>query len=82
MKKKLAIIGASYLQKPLVEKCKEMGVCSICFAWEEGAVCKDWCDKFYPISTIDKEAILKVCQKEKIDGIAFKLRRLFRGNYQ
>lgn len=67
--KKLAIIGASYLQKPLVEKCKELGVYSICFAWEEGAVCKDWCDKFYPISTIDKEAILKVCQEEKIDGI-------------
>lgn len=67
--KKLAIIGASYLQQPLVEKCKEMGVSSICFAWEEGAVCKDLCDKFYPISTIDKEAILKVCQEEKIDGI-------------
>jgi hypothetical protein len=60
MKKKLAIIGASYLQRPLVEKCKEMGVYSICFAWEEGAVCKDLCDKFYPISTIDKDAILKV----------------------
>lgn len=69
MKKKLAIIGASYLQKPLVEKCKELGVYSICFAWEDGAVCKDLCDKFYPISTIDKEAILKVCQEEKIDGI-------------
>lgn len=69
MKKKLAIIGASYLQKPLVEKCKELGVYSICFAWEEGAVCKDLCDKFYPISTIDKEAILKACQDEKIDGI-------------
>lgn len=67
--KKLAIIGASYLQQPLVEKCKELGVYSICFAWEEGAVCKDLCDKFYPISTIDKEAILKVCQEEKIDGI-------------
>lgn len=67
--KKLAIIGASYLQQPLVEKCKEMGVYSICFAWEEGAVCKDLCDKFYPISTIDKAAILKVCQEEKIDGI-------------
>ena len=67
--KKLAIIGASYLQQPLVAKCKEMGVYSICFAWEEGAVCKDLCDKFYPISTIDKEAILEVCQKEKIDGI-------------
>ena len=69
MKKKLAIIGASYLQQPLVEKCKELGVYSICFAWEEGAVCKDLCDKFYPISTIDKDAILKVCQEEKIDGI-------------
>lgn len=68
-KKKLAIIGASYLQKPLVEKCKELGVYSICFAWEDGAVCKDLCDKFYPISTIDKDAILKVCQEEKIDGI-------------
>lgn len=67
--KKLAIIGASYLQQPLVEKCKELGVYSICFAWEEGAVCKDLCDKFYPISTIDKDAILKVCQEEKIDGI-------------
>lgn len=69
MKKKLAIIGASYLQRPLVEKCKEMGVYSVCFAWEEGAVCKDLCDKFYPISTIDKDAILKVCLEEKIDGI-------------
>ena len=67
--KKLAIIGASYLQQPLVEKCKEMGVYSICFAWEEGAVCKDLCDKFYPISTVDKDAILKVCQEEKIDGV-------------
>lgn len=67
--KKLAIIGASYLQQPLVEKCKELGVYSICFAWEDGAVCKDLCDKFYPISTIDKDAILKVCQEEKIDGI-------------
>jgi hypothetical protein len=45
MRKKLAIIGASYLQQPLVEKCKEMGVYSICFAWEDGAVCKDLFDK-------------------------------------
>ncbi len=67
--KKLAIIGASYLQQPLVKKCKELGVYSICFAWEEGAVCKDLCNKFYPISTVDKDAILKVCMEEKIDGI-------------
>lgn len=67
--KKLAIIGASYLQLPLVKKAKQMGIYTICFAWEEGAVCKDLCDKFYPISIIDKEAILSVCQQEKIDAI-------------
>ena len=69
MRKKLAIIGASYLQLPLVEKAKEMGVESICFAWEEGAVCKDVCDRFYPVSTVDKDSILKICQEIKIDGI-------------
>lgn len=65
----LAIIGASYLQRPLVVKAKEMGLRTICFAWEEGAVCKDICDTFYPISIVEKEDILKVCRQEQIDGI-------------
>jgi len=69
MQTKLAIIGASYLQLPLVEKSKEMGIESICFAWEDGAVCKDVCDHFYPVSTIDKEEILRICREIKIDGI-------------
>lgn len=67
--KKLAIIGASYLQRPLVEKAKEMGLCTICFAWAEGAVCKDLVEEFYPISIVDKDEILKVCQEQQIDGI-------------
>ena len=67
--KKLAIIGASYLQRPLVEKAKEMGLYTICFAWAEGAVCKDLVDEFYPISIVDKDEILKVCQEKQIDGI-------------
>lgn len=67
--KKIAIIGASYLQLPLVKKAKEMGLNTICFAWEDGAVCKDVADKFYPISIIEKDKILSVCLEEKIDGI-------------
>ena len=67
--KKLAIIGASYLQRPLVEKAKEMGLYTICFAWAEGAVCKDLVDEFYPISIVDKEEILHICQEKQIDGI-------------
>lgn len=69
MMKKLAIIGASYLQEPIVLKAKEMGIYTICFAWAEGATCKDICDKFYDISIIEKDAILRICQEEKIDGI-------------
>ena len=67
--KKLAIIGASYLQLPLVLKAKEMGIETICFAWEDGAVCKEVADHFYPIDVKQKEQILKVCQKIGIDGI-------------
>lgn len=67
--KTLAIIGASYLQRPLVEKAKEMGLRTICFAWEDGAVCKDLVDAFYPISIIEKEQILAKCKEERIDGI-------------
>lgn len=69
MKKKLAIIGASYLQLPVVKRAQEMGLEVTCFAWKEGAVCADYADHFYPISTRDKEAILKVCKEIKIDGI-------------
>lgn len=67
--KTLAIIGASYLQRPLVEKAKAMGLRTICFAWEEGAVCKDLVDMFYPISIVEKDQILAVCINERIDGI-------------
>lgn len=66
---KLAIIGASYLQLPLVHRAKEMGLYTICFAWNKGAVCKAVCDKFYDISIVEKEQILEKCREEKIDGI-------------
>ena len=67
--KSLAIIGASYLQRPLVERAKEMGLRTLCFAWAEGAVCKELCDVFYPVSVTEKEEILRICREEKIDGI-------------
>lgn len=67
--KKLAVIGASYLQLPLVRKAKDMGLEVHCFAWAEGAVCKELADYFYPISIVEKEEILKVCQEVGIDGI-------------
>jgi len=69
MMKKLAIIGASYLQLPLVQKAKEMGIEIHCFAWIDGAVCNDIADFFYPVSILEREEILNICRKIKIDGI-------------
>ena len=40
-----------------------MGIHSIRFAWEEGAVCKDICDEFYPISIIEKVEILDIYKR-------------------
>ncbi len=57
------------MQQPLVERAKEMGLRTICFAWPQGAVCKDICDVFYPVSITEQDEILRLCREEHIDGI-------------
>lgn len=68
-KRKIAILGASYLQLPLVNKCKAMGIETHCFAWDKDAVCKEVVDYFYPISVLEYEKILEKCKEIEIDGI-------------
>jgi biotin carboxylase len=67
--KKLAILGASYLQLPVVLRAKELGVDTVCFAWSEGAVCKDVCTTYYPISIVEKEQVLEAAEGERVDGL-------------
>lgn len=68
--KKIAILGASYLQKPLIEKAISMGLETHCFAWDnQEAVCKNISHYFYPISVLQKELILEKCVSLGIDGI-------------
>ena len=55
---KLIIIGANEFQKKLIDKAREMGYETHVFAWEEGAIAKNSCDFFYPISIRDIDAIL------------------------
>lgn len=57
------------MQQPLVERAKEMGLRTICFAWPQGAVCKDICDVFYPVSITEQDEILRLCREEHIDGV-------------
>lgn len=66
---KIAIIGASSGQLALVDKAKEMGIITYCFAWDKNAVCKQKCDFFYPISIYDTDKIVEICLKENIEGV-------------
>lgn len=67
--RKLAIIGASYLQEPLIRKAKEMGLETHVFAWAANDVGEYLADHFYPISIVEKDTILSVCREVGIDGI-------------
>jgi biotin carboxylase len=67
--KKLAIIGASYLQEPLIEKAKNMGIETHVFAWAAGDVGERSADFFYPISIVEKDEILQKCREIGVDGI-------------
>lgn len=66
---KLAIIGASYLQVPLIVKAQTMGIETHVFAWQCGDIGEKVADFFYPISIVEKEQILEKCKEIRIDGI-------------
>ena len=69
--KKIAIIGASYLQLPLILKAREMGVETHVFAWAAGDVGEREADHFYPISIVERDRILKQCRRIGIGLITF-----------
>lgn len=68
-RKRIAIIGASYLQLPLILKAKDMGYETHVFAWKANDVGETAADFFYPISIVEKEEILRVCRELQVDGI-------------
>lgn len=67
--KRLAVIGASYLQEPLIRRAKELGYETHVFAWKANDVGESIADVFYPISIIEKDEILNVCKDLELDGI-------------
>ena len=65
----IAVIGAGYLQLPLVRKIREMGYSPLCFAWRDGAVAAAEADAFFPVSILEKEEILRICREQRISGV-------------
>lgn len=69
MNKKLAIIGASELQNPLILKAKEMGYETHVFAWRCGDIGEQTADRFYPISIRETGRILEECKAIRPCGV-------------
>ena len=67
--KNVAIIGASYLQMPLIRKAQEMGYTTHVFAWAANDIGEKAADYFYPISIIELDQITEKCREIGICGI-------------
>ncbi len=67
--KRLLIIGASILQLPAIKKAKALGHYVAVADFNPNAVGIPYADEFYNASTIDVEAICKVAEHFKPDGI-------------
>ena len=71
MSVKIAIIGASNQQNPLIIKAKERNYETHTFAWNDGDdVGRRTSDHFYPISATNKDEILQKCREIGVDAVA------------
>jgi biotin carboxylase len=69
MSKKILLLGGSKQQIPAIESAKNLGYYTVLCDYLNDNPGQNYADKFYCVSTTDKEAILEVAQKEMVDGI-------------
>lgn len=67
--KKVLLLGGSYFQVPSVQKAKELGYYTITCDYLPDNPGHKFADEYHNVSTTDKEAVLKLAQELKIDGI-------------
>lgn len=67
--KKILILGASFLQLPLIKKAKELGLIVAVADMDREAVGVSYADEFYPVSTIDVSGIVNLAREIRPDGI-------------
>lgn len=69
MRKKLLILGGSRYVIPAIEAAHRLGVYVITCDYLPNNIAHKFSDEYYNISIIDKEAVLMLAKKLKIDGI-------------
>ena len=69
MKARIAVIGASDLQLPLILKAREMGYETHVFAWAAGDPGEEAADVFYPVSITETDRITEICRSIRPAGV-------------
>ena len=69
MRKKILLLGGSAQQIIAIETAKRLGYYTVLCDFLQDNPGQYAADKFYLISTTDKEAVLEVAMKERVDGI-------------
>ena len=69
MQKKLMLLGGSAQQVVAIETAKRLGYITVLCDYLHDNPGQYHADKFYQVSTTDKEAVFAVALREKIDGI-------------
>lgn len=67
--KKILLLGGSAQQIVAIETAKRLGYCTVLCDFLPDNPGQSYADKFYLVSTTDKEAVLEVAKTEKIDGV-------------
>ncbi|MCR4782586.1 MAG: ATP-grasp domain-containing protein [Lachnospiraceae bacterium] len=67
--KSIFILGGSSLQVPIIKEAKERGLYTYVLDMDEECIGKEYADAFFPVSTIDYDAIYKLAKEEKPDYI-------------
>ena len=68
-KPRLAVVGASHFQLPLIRKAQEKGCEVHAFAWQCGDVGEHAADVFHPVSIVETERIVEECRRIGVQGI-------------
>lgn len=68
--KKILILGGARAQIKLIDVAKSMGIYTIVVGIPGDYPGYKLADKYYPVDIFDREAVLEVCMKEKIDGVS------------
>ena len=67
--KKILILGGAEAQVPLIQAAKKEGYYVVLCDWTMTNPGIKYADKHYQVSTLDKDAVLRVAVEEKIDGV-------------